>query len=54
VTKHERYNRSAKGEARYRRYRRTPKGQRNDRIQHLRRLVVRRDAIINRIEEELG
>ena len=41
MTKHERYNRSVKGQARYRRYRATPKGQKNDRVQHLARFLQR-------------
>lgn len=41
MTKHERYNRSPKGQARYRRYRDTPLGQKNDRKQHLARFLQR-------------
>lgn len=54
MTKHERYNRSEKGRERYARYRQTPKGQKNDRRQHLTRNVVRREALINRNEEALA
>jgi len=51
VTKHERYNRSEKGRARYRRYRATLKGHANTRRYRLREAVKEREALIERIKE---
>jgi hypothetical protein len=53
VTKHERYNRTAKGRARYARYRQTEKGQANDRRQSLRNVRAARPAS-REIEEALS
>ena len=53
MTRHERYNCSAKGQARYRRYRETEKGRANERRSHLRFAVARRESLIQRLEEEL-
>lgn len=49
----ERYNRSEKGRARYRRYRETEKGRANERRVHLAHNVKRRQARIQTIEKEL-
>jgi len=54
VTKHERYNRSAKGKARYQRYRKSVKGHANERRVDLRHTVRRREALIQRTEGELS
>lgn len=51
---HSNYNRSEKGRARYRRYRQTAKGQRNDRRWGVVHNVARREALIQRNEEALA
>lgn len=53
MTRHQRYNRSPKGQARYRRYRASEKGHANERRVHLRLDTRRREAIITRLESEL-
>lgn len=54
MTADERYNRSPKGRARYDRYRQTDKGRANDRRQHVVRNIVRRKALIERLEKEMA
>ena len=51
MTKHERYNRSPKGRARYRRYRETEKGRANTRRYRTHEAFRRRVASITRVEE---
>lgn len=54
MNKHSRYNRSPKGRARYRRYRETEKGHRNERIQHGRQAFRERAERIEAQEKELS
>lgn len=54
MNRHERYNRSPEGQARYARYRETEKGHANERVQHGRLRVRERVERLRAIEEELS
>lgn len=54
MNRHERYNRSAKGRARYTRYRDTDKGRKNERLVIARQTYRRRAERIQEIEKELN
>lgn len=54
MNRHERYNRSPEGRARYRRYRETEKGRRNERIQHGKLRFRERAERIEAQEKELS
>lgn len=54
MNRHEVYNRSPEGRARYARYRQTAKGRSNERIQNGRKRFRERAGRIQAIEEELS
>lgn len=54
MTKHERYNKSPKGRARYARYEESASGRRNRRIHRLRGSNQRRSDRIKTIEKEMS